>query len=94
MIIEIPADVVSAIRLPKHRLDKVLKAELAIHLYAAEILSFGPARRLAEMSKMEFHFLLGQRHIERQYDVEDYEKDLANLEKWERNDKKRQRFSL
>lgn len=84
MIIEIPSDVISAIKLPRKELEKALKIELAIHLYAAGILSFGPARRLAEMSKMEFHFLLGQRRIERQYDVEDYEKDLANLEKWEK----------
>lgn len=83
MRIEIPSDVISAIKLPRKELDKTLKAELAIHLYATGILSFGPARRLAEMSKMEFHFLLGQRHIERQYDEEDYKKDLANLAKWE-----------
>jgi len=81
LIIEIPADVVSAIKLPRKELDRALKIELALHLYATGILSFGPARRLAEMSKMEFHFLLGQRRIERQYDLEDYKKDLANLER-------------
>jgi predicted HTH domain antitoxin len=30
---------------------------------------------------MEFHFLLGQRRIERQYDDEDYKEDMANLAK-------------
>ena len=84
MMIEIPSDVIPAIKLPRKELDKALKAELAIHLYATGILSFGPARRLADMSKMEFHFLLGQRRIERQYDVDDYKKDMANLEKWEK----------
>jgi len=81
LIIEIPADVVSAIKLPRKELDRALKIELALHLYATGILSVGPARRLAEMSKMEFHFLLGQRRIERQYDLEDYKKDTANLER-------------
>jgi len=33
------------------------------------------------MSKMEFHFLLGQRRIERQYNEKGYEKDLVNLER-------------
>jgi predicted HTH domain antitoxin len=47
MIIEIPSDVISAIKLPRKELEKALKIELAIHLYAAGILSFGPARRLA-----------------------------------------------
>jgi predicted HTH domain antitoxin len=84
IVLEIPADVVAAIKLPREELAKALKIELAVHLYATGILPFGPARRLADMSKSEFHFLLGRRRIERQYDCEDYEKDLANLEKWEK----------
>lgn len=83
VVIEIPDDVIPATKLPRKELEKALKLELAIHLYAAGILSFGPARRLADMSKMEFHFLLDQRGIERQYDSDDFEKDLVNLEKWE-----------
>jgi len=84
VVLEIPADVAAAIKLPREGIAKALKIELAVHLYATGILSFGPARRLADMSKVDFHFLLGRRRIERQYDVEDYEKDLANLEKWEK----------
>lgn len=84
MMIEIPADVIPAIKLPRKELEKALRAELAVHLYATGILSFGPARRLADMSKMEFHFLLGQRRIERQYSDEDYKEDMANLAKWEK----------
>jgi len=37
---------------------------------------------LAEMSKTDFHFLLGERKIPRQYDIEDYAKDMENLAKW------------
>jgi predicted HTH domain antitoxin len=80
VIIEIPPDVISAVKLPRKELDKALKIELAIHLYATGILPFGPARRLAGLSKLEFHALLGQRRIARQYEVEDYEKDLLNIE--------------
>jgi len=78
----------------RKELNKAFKVELAIHLYATGILSFGPARRLAGMSKMEFHFLLGQRRIERQYDVEDYEKDLANMKKFSKNMEKLERNIL
>lgn len=84
LMIEIPSDVIPAIKLPRKELDKALRTELALHLYATGILSFGPARRLADMSKMEFHFLLGQRRIERQYDDEDYKEDMANLAKWKK----------
>jgi predicted HTH domain antitoxin len=84
VVLKIPADVAAAIKLPCEGLDRVLKIELAVHLYSNGILPFGPARQLANMSKADFHFLLGRRRIERQYDVEDDEKNLANLEKWEK----------
>lgn len=74
IVLEIPADVVAAIKLPREGLAKALKIELAVHLYAKGILPFAPARRLADMRKTDFHFLLGRRRIERQYDVEDYER--------------------
>jgi len=45
------------------------------------ILSLGPSRRLANMDKIAFHLLLGQRGIERPYDVEDYEKDQRHIAK-------------
>jgi predicted HTH domain antitoxin len=87
VMLEIPADVAAAIKLPREGLDRVLKIELAVHLYAKGILPFGPARRLANMSKTEFHFLLGRRRIERNYDVEDDEKEVVNLEQWEKRTK-------
>jgi predicted HTH domain antitoxin len=46
------------------------------------MISFANAHRLAGMSKLEFHYLLGERQISRQYDIEDYEKDLENLAQW------------
>ncbi|MBK8429870.1 MAG: UPF0175 family protein [Chloroflexi bacterium] len=34
------------------------------------------------MSKIEFHYLLGERQIPRQYDLEEYEEDMENLKQW------------
>ena len=53
---------------------------MAIRLYQKRILSFGKARELSQLSKWEFHELLGQENIDRSYDLEDLETDLETLE--------------
>jgi len=35
-----------------------------------------------DLGKIEFHYLLGERHIRRQYDISDYETDLENIDAW------------
>ena len=69
-------------KIPCQHLKKELMNELALQLYREGIVSFANARRLADLSKIEFHYLLGERHIPRQYDVSDYENDLENLGAW------------
>ncbi|MCP4687990.1 MAG: UPF0175 family protein, partial [Desulfobacterales bacterium] len=43
------------------------------------ILHFASACKLAEMQKIDFHMLLGDRQIPRQYDEEEYEADLKTI---------------
>jgi predicted HTH domain antitoxin len=74
--LSIPDQVLSAIRLPEHRIEPALLQELAIALYTQELLSFGKARELAQMSKYEFGQLLGQRGVLRHYTNEELEDDL------------------
>ena len=65
--IEIDEEVYDALQLPEGERSQAMKRELAVSLYARDILSFGKARVLAEMSKREFHELLGDREISRHY---------------------------
>jgi len=65
--IEIDDEVYEALQLPEGKRSQAMKQELAISLYARDVLSFGKARVLAEMSKREFHELLGERKIPRHY---------------------------
>jgi predicted HTH domain antitoxin len=74
--IEIDDDVYEALRIPEGERSKAVKQELAISLYARDILSFGKARELAELSKREFHELLGEREIPRHYTAEELAEDL------------------
>lgn len=67
-------------RLPEDERLTRLQRELAIRLYQKGLLSFGKARKLASLSKWEFHELLSQEGIKRSYDEEELEDDLATLE--------------
>ncbi len=74
--ISISDSIVQAIRLPEQRIEQELLQELAIALYAQDILSFGKARELAQMDKYEFGQLLGRRGVLRHYGGEELEDDL------------------
>lgn len=80
--LKIPEEVVLTAKFPRQRWEQEIRKELSLQLYREGIVSFANARRLAGMSKIEFHYLLGERRVPRQYDIEDYEKDLENLAKW------------
>ena len=81
LILEIPDEITKSLRIPPNECLTRLRRELAIRLYQKGILSFGKARELAQMSKWEFHSLLGQENIERNYDLEELQTDLETLEK-------------
>lgn len=82
LAIEIPEDILIEMKIPKQRWREELCKELALQLYRENLLSFGNARRLSGMTKIDFHNLLGERQIPRHYGIEDYETDMENLEKW------------
>ncbi|QPV63023.1 UPF0175 family protein [Halosimplex litoreum] len=78
--IEIDDDVYEALQLPEGERSPAMKRELAVSLYARDVLSFGKARTLAEMSKAEFQELLGEREIPRHYGDRELEEDLDYAE--------------
>jgi len=80
--IKIPEDIMYSVKIPRKHWEVKIKQELALQLYREGLISFANAHRMAELSKIEFHYLLGDRCIPRQYDLEDYEKDLENLAIW------------
>ena len=75
--LEIPDHVAQAIRLPFAEQKQQLLTELSLALYGRGILSFGKARELAALDKVEFGTLLGKRDIPRHYDAEDFHDDLT-----------------
>lgn len=65
--IEIDEDIYDAFQIPEKERSQTVKQELAISLYAQDILSFGKARSLAELSTREFQDLLRERKVSRHY---------------------------
>ena len=80
IVIEIPSDLVEALRLPPAEQPERLRIELAVRLYQKGMLSFGKAREFAKLTKWEFHNLLGEEGIVRSYDLPELENDLNVLE--------------
>jgi Uncharacterised protein family (UPF0175). len=78
--IEIDDEVYEALQLPEGERSDALKKELAVSLYARDILSFGKARSLAGLSKREFHDILGDREIPRHYGDTELAEDLDYAE--------------
>jgi len=75
--IEIDEEVYDAMDLPETEREAALKRELAVSLYARGVLSFGRARQLADLSKRDFHRLLGERKVERHYTEAELDEDLG-----------------
>ncbi len=74
--LEIPESVADAMRLPKPRLARELMIELAVVLYADEVLPFGKARELSAVSVHELTAALATRGIPRHYDAAELARDI------------------
>ena len=59
--------------------EQELRVEIALLLYAQEMLSFGQACKLAGIDSVEFEQLLFTRKIPSTYSEQDLDSDLATL---------------
>jgi predicted HTH domain antitoxin len=74
--LEIPKEVLHALKLPPPEVEAELRKELALALYQRGVLPLGKARVLAGMKRREFEELLGRRQIPRHYGLEEVEEDI------------------
>ena len=63
-----------------HMTASELAQEIAVLLYQKDKLTLGQASRLAQMSQLQFQFLLASRRIPLHYDVAEFEADLQTLQ--------------
>lgn len=72
-------DISRELELATHMSAREIRRELAVQLYVQGKLSAGKSRELAEMTVAEFQGLLGSRGIPVNYEVADFEDDLATI---------------
>ena len=78
LTLEVPEEVVEAVRLPPAEMEGELRKELAVALYRRGVLPLGKARILAEMTRWQFEKLLADRQIPRHYSAADLTEDLQH----------------
>ena len=74
--LQIPTDILRAVKLPPKEMEQEFRKELALVLYQRGVLPLAKARLLARMTRWEFEELLGQRKILRHYTDIDPEEDI------------------
>jgi predicted HTH domain antitoxin len=76
LTLEIPGEILDALRLPPGEIEGELRKELALALYQRRVLSLGKARLLAQVTTWEFEELLAERKITRHYTALDLDEDV------------------
>ena len=76
MMLQVPAEVIDATRLPFSEIEAEYRKELAVALYQRGVLASGKASILAQMTRLEFEEILGKRQIIRHYLDSDLKEDL------------------
>lgn len=82
--LEISDDILDEARIPPEEREAVLRRELAVQLYARDLLPKAAARRLARIERVAFDDLLGQRGIPSRLTAEDLDDDLTDLAEFRR----------
>lgn len=77
VIVEIPDSVAQALGQSEPEQAARLRLELAVTLYAQNLLSFGKARELAGVDHLAFGRILAERNVPRHYTAEELKDDLA-----------------
>ena len=78
LVLEIPAEVAEAMRLPDNEKSARLRLELAISLYSQSILGLGKAAQLAGMARWELNRVLAERGVALHYGAEELTEDVAH----------------
>ncbi|HLC15039.1 MAG TPA: UPF0175 family protein [Thermodesulfovibrionia bacterium] len=78
--LNLPVNIVKALGLSEDEIACTLKKELAVYFFQRNLLSFGQARQLANISIWDFLSLLKDRKVPLHYDISEYEEDLKTIQ--------------
>jgi len=75
--ISLSEDIVGSVRIPPDEIEEELRKELAVALYARQVLSMGKARKLANITVWEFRQLVAKHKLVTSYNDADLAEDIA-----------------
>ncbi len=81
ILIEIPEEIVSQIKLPPKRAKRIIMEELVIRLYEQEIITAAQGSRLLDMGRLQFERFLAENHVPIHGGPDELHEDIKNLEK-------------
>ncbi len=76
----IPEKIIRALGFKESEVEFALKKELAVYFFQRNVLSFGQARQLADLTVWNFLELLRDRKVSLHYDIAEYEEDLKAIQ--------------
>jgi predicted HTH domain antitoxin len=79
--LEIPADILSSVRIPPQEMEARLRLELAVALYSQNLLASGKACALAGLTRLEWENVLGKRAVPRHYGEADLAEDVSHAQR-------------
>ena len=79
--IDVPKDLIHALKVRERELPKVLREIIAVNLYKEGLISLGKASEIAGVSRWEMFDILAAKKIPLQYYPEDLEEDIETLKK-------------
>lgn len=80
--IEIPKQVVRALGLPDRDVVHMMKKELAVYFFQRNMLTFGQARQLADLTVWDFMELLRERKVPLHYSETEYAEDSKTIKEF------------
>lgn len=80
LVIEIPKEIASQIKLPSKRAKQMIMEELVIRLYQQGIITSAQGSRLLNMDRLRFERFLAENELPIHGEPEELETDIKNLE--------------
>ncbi|MCP4104619.1 MAG: UPF0175 family protein [Desulfobacteraceae bacterium] len=80
ILIEIPKDIASQIKLPPKRAKQIIMEKLVIRLYEQEIITAAQGSRLLNIDRLRFEHFLAENQIPIHGEPNELDDDVKNLE--------------
>lgn len=78
--LKIPPEIVTQIKLPPKRAQRVLMEELVLRLYEEGIISAGQGAYLLKMDRLSFERFMAEHCIAIHSDIEELDQDISHLD--------------